>query len=63
MPGDRFAIAILSGILLATMPAPPRSEAGYPSDFRRHQEQYWVWYAPSIRLLRQVQSTITQRNL
>ncbi len=27
---------------------PPAAARGIPSDFRRHQETYWVWYAPRI---------------
>lgn len=39
-------IAMVAATLLATMLVPSGAGARYPSDFRRHQEQYWVWYAP-----------------
>jgi len=39
-------IAVISAGMLVTALPPPASDAAYPSSFRRHQEQYWVWYAP-----------------
>ena len=37
--------AVLAGMMLPMLLA-PKSEAAYPSNFRRHQERYWVWYGP-----------------
>ena len=41
-----LAAALVSLALVIPMLAPTPSGAAYPSSFRRHQEQYWVWYAP-----------------
>jgi hypothetical protein len=40
------AIALIFAAMLVPMLLPSQSAAAYPSNFRRHQEQYWVWYAP-----------------
>ncbi|MDQ5894604.1 MAG: hypothetical protein QG596_865 [Actinomycetota bacterium] len=38
--------AVTVGMLLPLM-VPPRSDGALPSNFRRHQEQFWVWYGPA----------------
>jgi len=40
------AVAFVFVGMLVPMLVPPSSDARIPSNFRRHQEQYWVWYAP-----------------
>lgn len=41
------ALAALLLALVVTGVAPPQdSSAAIPSNFRRHQELYWVWYGP-----------------
>ena len=42
-----FATAFVICGLAVPVLAAPESDAAYPSNFRRHQEQYWVWYAPA----------------
>ncbi|MCB8915542.1 MAG: hypothetical protein H6532_06890 [Thermoleophilales bacterium] len=36
---------VMAGMLVPIL-APPTADAAYPSNFRRHQELYWVWYGP-----------------
>jgi len=49
----RMAVAALVLTLVTAVfalglsgPLPSTADAGVPSNFKRHQEQYWVWYAP-----------------
>lgn len=39
------AALVFAGMLLPML-SPSGSDAAYPSNFRRHQEAYWVWYGP-----------------
>lgn len=41
-----LAVAFLLSGMLVPMVVSQGAEGAYPSNFRRHQEQYWVWYAP-----------------
>jgi hypothetical protein len=41
-----LAVAFVIVAMLAPFASPGPAGAAYPSNFRRHQEQYWVWYAP-----------------
>lgn len=39
-------MSLVLAALLFPVLAPGPAESAYPSNFRRHQERYWVWYAP-----------------